>query len=475
MSVPIRGVAFLPLVLPAVLLAQSNQNKVIFALPQAVNSRPQFSIATKDVDPIRAGADFAATAGSNASFDRISEGLLRPFNIGIATQLSALPIASPASGVIFKEDPATGASLPAAQSLGPILTERAETIGKGRLFAGFTRQQFRFNNLEGQSLKNIRALDRGGVSTRVLQDGVRQTTSPTTVDTEIDVRLDQNIAVFTYGLTNRLDVTGALTWVHSSASVTASNAQIYNTGNPFAKGTCWCAQTFDVEKSRASFSSDFGQSGFRINGAFGSARRTATGIGDSLIRVKGTVMEGRISALALGADLRLPTGDALNYHGSGAIGFKPFAAYSLHTRDLGAVRISPHFNVGYQFNGKSVLAGDPLTGSKAKLPNMFNWSVGAGISAGSRVTFLADVLGMTLINSFRLQQQTMDSRGEGIAPATGLTLADNKQTYSMYNGAFGVKLKLAGNMVFSTNFLVALDNNGLRDRVVPLVGLGYTF
>ncbi|MBL8232177.1 MAG: hypothetical protein JNL98_27015 [Bryobacterales bacterium] len=475
MSVSVRWIALTPLLVQAALQAQPNQNKVIFTLPQAVNSRPQFSIATKDVDPIRAGADFSAVAGNNASFDRISDGLLRPFNIGIATQLSALPIASPASGVIFKEDPATGASLPDTQSLGPILTERAETIGRGRLFAGFTRQQFRFNNLEGQSLKSIRALDRGGVATRVYQDGVRQTTSPTTIDTEIDVRLDQNIAVFTYGLTNRIDVTGALTWVHSSASVTASNAQIYNTGNPFEKGTCWCAQTFDIEASRASFAQDYGRSGFRINGAFGSARRSANGLGDTLIRVKGTVMEGRTSALALGADLRLPTGDELNYHGSGAVGFKPFAAYSLHARDLGPVRVSPHFNVGFQFNGKSVLAGDPVTGAKEKLPNMFNWSAGAGISAGSRVTFLADILGMTLVNSFRLTEERLDARGEGIAAASGVTLAPNKQTFAMHNGAFGVKLKLAGNMVFSTNFMVALDNNGLRDRVVPLFGIGYTF
>lgn len=461
--------------LPAALMAQANSDKLIFVLPQAVTARPQFGITTKDVDPIRLGADFSSVAGTNASFGRVSDNLLRPFNIGIATQLSALPIASPATGVIFKEDPATGASLPAAQSLGPILTERAETIGKGRFFAGYTRQQFRFSNLEGQSLSNIRALDRGGVQTRIFQDGVRQTTSPTTVDMQIDVRLDQNIAVFTYGLTNRIDVTGALTWVHSSASVVASNAQIHNTGNPFSGGTCWCAQTFDTDKSRASFGSDFGRSGFKLDGPFGSARRSSNGIGDTLVRVKGTVFEHRNSALAVGADLRLATGDELNYHGSGATGFKPFVAWSLHLRDMGPVRISPHFNTGFQFNGKSMLAGDAATGSKEKLPNMYSWSAGAGISTGSRVTFLVDFLGMTLLDSQRLTKVTMSGRGEGQPDVSGYTLAANRQNFQMNNGAFGVKLKLAGNMVFSTNVMVALDNNGLRDKVVPLFGIGYTF
>jgi hypothetical protein len=454
---------------------QGDTGKLIFVLPQAVNARPQFGIGSKDVDPIRAGADFAAVASANESFARVSDGLLRPFNIGIATQLSALPIASPASGVIFREDPATGAALPAAQSLGPIMTERAETIGKGRLFAGFTRQQFRFDRMEGQSTSSLRALDRGGLSTRISQDGVRQTTSPTTMTTQMDVRLDQNIAVFTYGLTNRLDITGAVTWVASSASVVVSDAEIHNTGNPFESGTCWCAQTFDVNASRASFEQDFGRSGFKVAGPFGSVRRSATGIGDTLIRVKGTVLERSNSALAVGADLRLPTGDELNYHGSGAVAVKPFLAYSLHTKDLGPVRISPHFNLGYQVNGKSLLAGDPATGFKEKLPNMLNWSAGAGISVGSRVTFLADFLGLTLIDSFRLVEETVNARGQGINAARGFTLAENKQTFNMNNGAFGVKLKLAGNMVFSTNLLVALDNNGLRDRIVPLFGIGYTF
>src|ERR1051325_8082885 len=51
-------------------------------------------------------------------------------NIGVA--LSLVPIASPASAVVWQKDPVTGANLPgSSNALGPIFTERADVIGKG--------------------------------------------------------------------------------------------------------------------------------------------------------------------------------------------------------------------------------------------------------------------------------------------------------------------------------------------------------
>ena len=460
--------------LAGVCLAQ-DQNKLIFVLPQAINARPQQTVTVKDVDPFRAGEDFANTVASNSSFGNVSSVLARPFFIGVATQLSTIPIASPASGVIFKEDPATGVALPSAQSLGPILTERAETIGKGKFYIGLTRQQFRFEKLESQEIGRLRVLDKGGVATRVYQDGVQQLTSPTTVFTQIDARIDQNAALVTYGITNRLDVSVAMTWVNSSLGVAASDAQIYNTGDPFNAATCWCAQTFDVNSSRATFGQDFGRSGFAVPGIFGSVRRSSTGIGDTMIRGKGTIFESRQAALAIGGDLRLPTGDALDLHGQGAVSFKPYAALSLHSGSLGKVRISPHFNVGYQFMGDSVLAGDPIANTKEALPNQFNWAVGAATSITDRFTLVTDIVGVTLLDASRLIVDSATARGRNIPDATGVTTGPNKQNLTMTNGAFGLKLKLVGNLVFSTNLLVSFDENGLRDKLVPLFGVGYSF
>ena len=91
---------------------------------------------------------------------------------------------------------------------------------------------------------------------------------------------------------------------------------------------------------------------------------TKTGFGDMLLRFKGNVFEGKKVAgiLALGADLRLPTGDDTNFLGTGAVAGKPFAALSLYTKDWNGVALSPHVNVGWQFAGQSILGGT-ITGT----------------------------------------------------------------------------------------------------------------
>lgn len=59
---------------------------------------------------------------------------LSSLNSGVATALSNLPIASSASALGYSFDPQLGVYVPYPQSLGPILTERAETIGKDKIF-----------------------------------------------------------------------------------------------------------------------------------------------------------------------------------------------------------------------------------------------------------------------------------------------------------------------------------------------------
>ena len=66
--------------------------------------------------------------------------------------------------------------------------------------------------------------------------------------------------------------------------------------------------------------------------------------------------------------MRFPTGDALNYLGSGSYGVKPFAIFSYRAR------ISPHALVGFEWNTDSIAAGDLGTGTKAKVPNDFAYS-----------------------------------------------------------------------------------------------------
>lgn len=62
-------------------------------------------------------------------------------NTAIATQLTLLPPASPASGFTYQYDPASGVYTRSAESFGPVMTERAETIGRHRFYFGGTFQR----------------------------------------------------------------------------------------------------------------------------------------------------------------------------------------------------------------------------------------------------------------------------------------------------------------------------------------------
>ena len=63
--------------------------------------------------------------------------------MAFVSQLTALPLPSPAAGFTYAFDPATGTFRRTTRSFGPILAERAETIGRGRLSVGFNYQHFR--------------------------------------------------------------------------------------------------------------------------------------------------------------------------------------------------------------------------------------------------------------------------------------------------------------------------------------------
>jgi hypothetical protein len=49
------------------------------------------------------------------------------------------------------------------------------------------------------------------------------------------------------------------------------------------------------------------------------------------------------------------------------------------------------------------------------------------------------------------------------------------QSYEVDNLSLGLKVNPVGHLLVSLNTLVKLNNGGVRARVVPLVGLSYSF
>src|SRR6476620_5330661 len=95
-----------------------------------------------------------------AHFNSAFQSDFRLINIALASQLTALPVPSPASGFIYKFDSATGTFVRSTRSFGPILADRGETIGKGQISFGINYQYFSFDHLDSVPLTEVPAVFR---------------------------------------------------------------------------------------------------------------------------------------------------------------------------------------------------------------------------------------------------------------------------------------------------------------------------
>jgi hypothetical protein len=369
-----------------------------------------------------------------------------PVNTALGTQIATLPFASPGSGFIYDFNAAAGVYQRSNDSFGPVLTERAETIGRRKLYIGFSYQYFSFDNVDGVNLHAF-----PGVLQHEKETGALYEKDSITTLANIDLKLSQYTAVATYGLTDRLDISAAIPVVDAHFGLT-SWATIQRVAPPspiFGQ-----AHYFDANDPNGSTKAVY------------AMNNSATGIGDITFRVKWAAYRGERSSISLLNDVRLPTGDALNFLGSGALGLHPFVAYSYSTR-----RLAPHVNVGYQWNGNSVLAGDVLTGKKSSLPDAFTYAAGFDVAGTRHVTLSADFLGQELFNATRVVRTTFtDALGRKF-PET----ENQKSSLGLLSGAVGVKVNLTHTLLLTGNVIFRLNNAGLTAPVVPLVGLSWAF
>ncbi len=385
----------------------------------------------------------------SAHFNSTFQSNFSQFNIALASQLTSLPLPSPASGFTYRFDEATGTFIRSTRSFGPILTDRAETIGRGKFAFGYNFQFYTFDRLEGIDLSSVPAVfthdDRqlGGGRTDVV-----------TTNSAIDISVGQYTGALTYGLTDRLDVSIAVPLVNTSLHV-SSAAQIERLGTA-ASHTIHFFRDPDAPE------------GIGRNRSF-EAGGSASGIGDLVVRAKGAVLRQGTRGLAFGLDVRLPTGDERNLLGSGATGVKPFVAYS------GAFqRISPHFNAAYQWNGSSVLAGDVKTGEKADLPDQFLYAAGADIGVTDRFSMTVDWLGRWAMDSPRVRVKQFVATGPN-ASGTFDDIEIFRESFWISSAALGFKANLKGSFLVDFNLRFTIGSNGLTDRVTPLIGIEYAF
>jgi len=191
---------------------------------------------------------------------------------------------------------------------------------------------------------------------------------------------------------------------------------------------------------------------------------SASGLGDIAADLKANVLKLEHASIAVGGEVRFPTGDATNYLGSGAYGVKPYFVFSRKGR------FTPNINLGYQWNSKSVLATNPQTGAEQNLPSSFLYSGGVDYRVIRRLTLTAEFLGQLVIDGPRLQSTT-----ESVAGNTFTNAKPISSNYTMDNLGIGFKVNPFKNLVITGNTLIQLDSAGIRSKIVPLFGVSYRF
>ena len=293
---------------------------------------------------------------------------LQELNGLIANQLSSFPLASSAGGFTYTFDPALGV-LCQLRELWPVYAERADTLGKGKINMGMNFSHSTFDAINDLSL-------RGGDLRLVFshQDVNHDHSNEEpffegdVIQATLNAKINTDITAFvmSFGVTDRLDLGLAVPIVRVSIdALTDASIDRLATGT-VAPGIHRFQNGGDTES--------FSQSG------------SASGVGDVVLRAKYRLSPGTNWGLAVGFDARLPTGDEENLLGTGATQIKPYLIGSAH---FGA--FSPHINAGYTW---SIY---PQNG--VHQPNEFSYTGGFDWALNPRLTFIADVIGRTFINT----------------------------------------------------------------------------
>jgi len=338
----------------------------------------------------------------------------------VASQLGQLPLASAVSGSGLTLNKSLGVFTASQDSLGTILTQRGETMGKHALMASFTYQHFGFGSIDGIGLKSVPTVVTWGSPTP---------TAYTQGTSNIDLSINQYTVLAAYGLTSKVDV--ALILPFSNVNLRTRSSLAY-----YANGALSSTQNYDFPGS-------------------------ATGIGDVTANVKASVFKGEKLKVAVGGEVRFPSGDAANYLGTGAYGFKPYIVLSGHGR------LTPNVNIGYQWNGNSILNGGN------NLPSSFLYSGGADYRVTSKFTLVGEFLGQCVINGPRLSSTTVTIPGAPSTRNNSLNLYN--ASYAMNNLGGGFKAQPFKHLVVNASVLFKLDDAGLRSKILPLAGASYRF
>jgi hypothetical protein len=255
----------------------------------------------------------------------------------VGASIGDVPVSSTGGGAMYRFE--RGIPVREPVSPGPVLGERAQSIGRGALLLGVNHTGAKFTTLRGVPLSDVRftlASRNDASAACAAQQGQScaalgvPTAENDLLNVALDVRLDVDVTSFyaTYGLLPKLDFGVVVPLVHTSLS-----------GRSVAE-----VEPFGVPAGAAVSTLIGGTPTAPVLSSAQQTRGDATGLGDIATRLKLNLFEGRHVAAGVLADVRFPTGNRDDLLGSGSLSARGLAIVSGRIGTF-----SPHASAGYLY------------------------------------------------------------------------------------------------------------------------------
>ena len=370
--------------------------------------------------------------------------LLEIFTGAIASNISNFPLSSTVSSQTFTF--VGGVPTPTSSSFGPIFAERAQTLGRGRFDVGFSYTSLGFESLRGAPMDDLELtflhdnVDFPNCD-QIFGGDCSEFGFPSwendliRLDLDLDIRAEIHAFTAVFGVADWLDLGVAVPVVQlgieGSSAASVLPATIEDVQHFFGGTTT----TPDLVATSV------------VDGS-------TTGIGDVAARAKVKFLESDNLALALLGEARLPTGREEDFLGTGSFGGRGLliasAAYD---------GFSPHLNFGYNVR------------DEALGPDTFIFAAGFDQRLSEWATFVADILGDVQMGDSAEFPESATLEWPSVRTIE-LTNIPNRRD-DVVSGAFGFKFRTQSGIVLWTNALVALNDGGMRDRLVTTFGFQY--
>jgi hypothetical protein len=425
------------------------------------------------------GADAKTLRESLAPDNPLLQGALAPLGSAIGSQVSnQIPALSTSAGYTYEWNPELEVLERSAKTFGPLFTERAVTLGRNKFNLNVSYTWIKFDEFNGKNLDKLtnrveRAFvpETGTTEYFGLFRGFQDVNDPNRTRLAGDqVRLDLDLEAmlfdfsFTYGVLDNLDVNIDIpvlrTYARSAVRETLPDPRCLGISE-------------DCDVALETLGGD-------ANGFFvlpeQVSRASSLGIGDIHFRAKYAVPITDPFRIATLLDLALPTGDPADFQGTGDT---RLGSTLIGSRDIGS-RFEIHSQGGIEFNC------DDVDRSQAR------YAAGVTAQVASFMALTVDFLGRSefgaqarIPNTGRLPAvRDIDGVPTLVQPLADLTDDENFKGRPLFvdikrndilDLAVGGRFAIGDRAMILANFLIPLNQDGLRAEFIPTISVETNF